>query len=73
MKNGNGSDKLHAIEREQEYRVRTQERVQKQQIAEALLEHERKQTDSNLLDERVHVDTELITRDQFLAIGSPTT
>lgn len=64
------SDKLHAIEREQVDRVRTQERAQKQLIAEALLEHERKQTDSNLLDERVHLDTELITRDQFLAIVS---
>ncbi len=39
-------------------------------IAEALLENERKKTDSNLLEERVHVDLELITRDQFLAIVS---
>jgi signal transduction histidine kinase len=64
------SDKAQAVEREEEDRARTQERVQKQLIAEALLEHERKKTDSNLLDERVHVDLELITRDHFLAIVS---
>ena len=64
------SDKVHAVEREEEDRARTQERVQKRLIAEALLENERKETDRNLLDERVHADLELITRDQFLTIVS---
>ncbi len=64
------SDKAQAIEREEEDRARTQERVQKQLIAEALLENERKETDSKLLDERVCADLELISRDQFLAIVS---
>jgi signal transduction histidine kinase len=64
------SDKAQAVEREEEDRARTQERFQKQLIAETLLENERKKTDSNLLDERVHVDLELITRDHFLAIVS---
>ena len=64
------SDKSQAFEREEEDRARTQERLQKQLIAEALLDNERKRTDSNLLDERVHADLELITRDQFLAIVS---
>ncbi len=64
------ADKAKAIEREKVDRARTEERVQKQLLAEASLEHERKQTDSNLLDERLHVDLELITRDQFLAIVS---
>jgi len=39
-------------------RARTQERIQKRLIAEALLEHERKETDSNLLDERDRIDVE---------------
>jgi len=67
-----GSDKSQAIERGEEDRARTEERVQKQLIAEteALLEKERKNTDSALLEARVHVDLELITRDTFLAIVS---
>ena len=63
-------DKSQALEREAEDRARTEERTQKQVIAEALLEQERKKTDSNLFEERLHVDLELITRDQFLAIVS---
>ena len=63
-------DEVHTVEREEEDRARTQEQFQKQMIAEALLEHERKETDRNLLDERVHADLELITRDQFLTIVS---
>ena len=64
------TDEVHAVEREEEDRARTQEHVQKQLIAEALLESERKATDRNLLDERAHADIELITRDQFLTIVS---
>ena len=64
------SDKSQAIERKEEDRARTQERLQKQLIAEALLDNERKRTDSNLLDEREQADLDLITRDQFLAIVS---
>ena len=67
-----GSDKSQAVERGEEDRARTEERAQKQLIAEtaALLEQERKNTNSALLQERVHVDLELITRDTFLAIVS---
>ena len=67
-----GSDKSQAVERGEEDRARTEERVQKQLIAEteALLEKERKNTNSALLEERVHIDQELITRDHFLAIVS---
>ncbi|MEO5954895.1 MAG: ATP-binding protein [Nitrospiraceae bacterium] len=50
------SDKAQHVEREKEDRARTHERVQKRLIAEALLENERKETDSNLLDERAHID-----------------
>ena len=64
------ADEVHALEREEEDRARTQEHLQKQLIEEALLENERKETDCNLLDERAHADLELITRDQFLAIVS---
>jgi signal transduction histidine kinase len=63
-------DEVHTVERDEEDRARTQEQFQKQMIAEALLEHERKETDRNLLDERVRADLELITRDQFLTIVS---
>ena len=67
-----GSDKSQAVERGEEDRARAEERVQKQLIAEteALLEKERKNTNSALLEERVHIDQELITRDHFLAIVS---
>ena len=64
------TDEVHAVEREEGDRARTQEHVQKQLIADALLERERKETDRNLLDERAHADLELITRDQFLTIVS---
>ena len=65
------SDKSQAVERGEEDRARTEERDQKQLIAErALLERERKKTNSALLEERVHIDLELITRDHFLAIVS---
>ena len=63
-------DEVHTAEREEEDRARTEEQFQKQMIAEALLENERKETDRNLLDERVHADLELTTRDQFLTIVS---
>ncbi len=58
--------------REQESRARVQECFQKAFIAEteALLEKERQNTDISLLEERVHVDSELTTRNQFLAIVS---
>ena len=52
------SDKALRVERENEDRARTQERLQKRLIAEALLENERKETDSNLLDERISIDVE---------------
>jgi signal transduction histidine kinase len=64
------SDKALRVERENDDRTRTQERIQKRLIAEALLENERKETDRSLLDERVHADIELITRDQILTIVS---
>lgn len=63
-------DKLQATEREAVDRVRAEECAQKESLVNALLEHERQQTDSHLLDERVHVDRELITREQFLSIVS---
>jgi signal transduction histidine kinase len=57
---------------EQESRARIQERFQKALIAEteALLEKERQKTDISLLEERIHADSELTTRNQFLAIVS---
>lgn len=64
------SDKSKTLEREAEDRARINERKQKQVIAEALLERERKKTDNTLFEERLHGDLELITRDQFLAIVS---
>jgi signal transduction histidine kinase len=64
------TDKVHAVEREEGDRARKEEHVQKQLIADALLESERKETDRNLLDERAHADLELITRDQSLTIVS---
>ncbi len=72
MQEREGSDKSQAVERGEEDRARAEERVQKQLIAEteAFLEKERKNTNSALLEERVHVDLELITRDTFLAIVS---
>ena len=63
-------DEVHTVERVEGDRARSQEQFQKQMIAEALLENERKETDLNLFDERGHADLELITRDQFLAIVS---
>jgi signal transduction histidine kinase len=64
------TDELHNAEREEEDRVRKQELVQKQVLAETLLENERKETDRSLLDERVLADSELITREQFVTIVS---
>lgn len=57
---------------DQEARARIQERFQKALIAEteALLEKERQKTDISLLEERIHIDSELTTRNQFLAIVS---
>jgi|CXWL01.1.fsa_nt_gi signal transduction histidine kinase len=52
------SDKALRLERENNDRARTQERIQKRLVAEALLENERKETDSNLRDERVRIDEE---------------
>lgn len=63
-------DTLQAAEREAVDRVRAEERAQEQSLVGALLEHERHQTDSHLLDERVQADMELITREQFLSIVS---
>lgn len=63
-------DKLQATEREAVDRVRAEECAQKESLVNALLEHERQQTDSHLLEERVHADSELITREQFLSIVS---
>lgn len=63
-------DELQAAERQSVDRVRAEERAQKQLLVDALLEHERQQTDSHLLDERIHEDKELITREHFLSIVS---
>jgi signal transduction histidine kinase len=52
------SDKAQNVERKEEDRARTRERFQKRLTVEALLENERKETDSNLLEERVHTDVE---------------
>ena len=66
----NASDTIQKTE--QESRARIQERFQKALIAEteALLEKERQKTDISLLEERIHADSELTTRNQFLAIVS---
>ncbi len=68
------SDKAFQVEREEEDRARAKERFQQRLLAEALLENERKKTDTNLQEERVHIDVEakaaLVTRDQFVAIVS---
>lgn len=78
------SDKAQEVARTAEDKVRNSERYQKRLIAEALLENERKDTDSNLHKERARVDiaskhdselirnaeTALVTRDQYLAIVS---
>jgi len=63
-------DTLQAAERDAVDRIRAEERAQKELLVNALLEHERRQTDNHLLDERVHADRELITREQFLSIVS---
>lgn len=78
------SDSAQQIARDVEDRLRNSERFQKRLIAEALLENERKDTDSNLLNERnkadnvskqesllvTNAETALVTRDQYLAIVS---
>jgi signal transduction histidine kinase len=64
------TDELHNAEREEEDRVRKQELVQKQALANTVLDNERKETDRSLVDERVHADLELITREQFVTIVS---
>lgn len=74
------SDKAQNVERKAEDRVRATERLQKRLIAEALLENERKKTDTNLFGERARIDVEseqhdltkavLVTRDQLLATVS---
>ncbi len=51
-------DKAQNAEREKEDRVRAKERFQKRLIAEALLENERRETDTNLIDERTRFDLE---------------
>jgi len=61
------SDKALQVERKNEDRARTQERVQKRLIAEALLEHERKETDSNLLEERIRIDVDSANNSQLLS------
>ncbi|MEO5863622.1 MAG: ATP-binding protein [Nitrospiraceae bacterium] len=52
------SDKAQNVERKKEDHARRQERFQKRLITEGLLENERRETDSNLLDERVCSDAE---------------
>lgn len=52
------SDKAQDVERKEEDRARRAERFQKRLIAEALLEHERRETDSSLFDERLRIDVE---------------
>jgi signal transduction histidine kinase len=52
------ADNAQEIERKKEDRARAKERYQKRLIAEAILENERKETDSNLLDERDRLDSE---------------
>lgn len=52
------SDEAQNVERKKEDQVRSKERFQKRLIAEALLESERKETDTNLFDERVRLDIE---------------
>jgi signal transduction histidine kinase len=78
------SDKAQETARAEDDRIRNSERYQKRLIAEALLENERKDTDSNLRNERTRADvaskknaelvsnaeTALVTRDQYLAIVS---
>ncbi|MBC7537887.1 MAG: HAMP domain-containing histidine kinase [Bacteriovorax sp.] len=78
------SDKAQKVARSEEDKVRNQERYQKRLIAEALLENERKDTDSNLHKERdradnaskhdseliLNAENALVTRDQYLAIVS---
>jgi len=68
------SDKALQAEREIEDRVRTKERFQQRLLVEALLENERKKTDTNLQEERVQTDLEtkaaIVTRDQFVTIIS---
>lgn len=50
------ADRARNLEREKEDRVRSKERFEKRLIAEALLENERRETDTNLLDERAGID-----------------
>ena len=68
------SDKALHAEREIEDRARTKERFQQRLLVEALLENERKKTDTNLQEERVQTDLEtkaaIVTRDQFVTIIS---
>jgi signal transduction histidine kinase len=68
------SDKALQAEREVEDRARTKERFQQRLLVEALLETERKKTDTNLQEERLHIDLEtkaaIVTRDQFVTIIS---
>jgi len=85
------SDEAQNMEREKEDLVHSKEQFQKRLIADSLLEGERIETDTNLLDERHNLDlvsekkskllleekishdltkTNLITRDQFLAVVS---
>ena len=68
------SDKVLQAEREEEDRARTKERVLQRLLVEALFETERKTTDTNLQEERVHISLEtqaaIVTRDQFVAIFS---
>ena len=63
---------LPSARKEEEARARVQERFHKELISEteALLQKERQETDSSLLEERVHIDAELVTRNQLLAIVS---
>jgi len=52
------ADAAQEQERRSEDRARERERFQKRLIAEGMLEAERKETDSNLLEERIRIDVE---------------
>ncbi|MFN2377811.1 MAG: sensor histidine kinase [Candidatus Binatia bacterium] len=61
------SDAAQVAERKREDRARERERFQKRLIAEAVLEAERKETDSNLHDERAGIDLESELRTALLS------
>jgi signal transduction histidine kinase len=52
------ADKAQGLERKEEDRIRSRDRVQKRLIAEAILANERKDTDAKLSDERERLELE---------------